>query len=83
MNLGVNPSPELSGRGRELRLLGDQVRLGARRLGGLVDLRWQSRAAEAFRARVRHEAREQLSLADALDEAAAAFDRLAALVHGG
>lgn len=68
---------EFRQRARELRRLGEDARQRARRLQALEDLRWRSRAAELFRNRVHRRFLAQLTLAASLEDAAAAFDRLA------
>jgi hypothetical protein len=79
----MGEAEELRQRARELRRLGEEARQRARRLRALEDLRWRSRAAELFRSRVHSRFSAQLSLAASLAEAAAAFDRLAAVHERG
>jgi Putative T7SS secretion signal domain len=69
---------EFRRRAQELRRLGEETRERARRIKALEDLRWRSRAADRFRHRVHERFFAQLSLAESLEDAAAAFDRLAA-----
>ena len=79
----MGEAEELRQRARELRRLGEEAQQRARRLQALEDLRWRSRAAELFRNRVHSRFFAQLSLAANLEEAAAAFDRLAAAHERG
>lgn len=74
---------ELRQRAAELRRLGEEMRSRARRIRALAGLRWHSRAADAFRRAVHERSCAQLSLAESLDDAAAAFDRLAAAQDRG
>jgi hypothetical protein len=72
----MGQSSEFSQRAAQLRELGQQTRVAARRIGALVDLRWQSGAADRFRKGVDEQARAQLSFAETLEEVAAAFDHI-------
>lgn len=79
----MGDAQEFRQRADELRRLGEEARERACRLKALEDLRWRSRAAELFRRRVQSRFFAQVSLAAALEEAAAAFDRLAAAHERG
>lgn len=65
---------------RQLRLLADDVRRVARRVGGTATVDWRSRAAEAFRSQASLRSAAASELAEQLDRAADVLDRHAVLV---
>lgn len=67
-------------RARQLRLVADDVRRVARRVGGTAAVDWRSSAADAFRLQARLRAQAALDLAGKVDRAAEALERHAVLV---
>lgn len=67
-------------RARQLRLVADDVRRVARRVGGTAAVDWRSTAAAAFRIQARLRSQALSDLAGQVDRAADALERHAILV---